>query len=143
MQEFCGFYRTGPSWLRPCLALATVLLASACAPGSSSRLTGVGCADPSCNEAMPETRKVLGCIGEACSEPPPPAAAKKVAAAAGGEREAASSPVASAAGGERGTASPQGAASDSGSGKGSDAKTDGDESSDWDLKVYYEPYQRP
>lgn len=143
MQPRRGFTRSHRSEILCSLGLAAALLASGCAPGSARTLTGVGCADPSCNEVMPETRKVLGCIGEACNEPPPASAAKKVAGPAGGEPETAPTPVAGAAGGERGTASPTVAASGADSAKGPEAKTDGDDSSDWDLKVYYEPYQRP
>jgi len=158
MQPPRGFTRSHRSEILCFLALAAAFLASACAPGSARTLTGVGCADPSCNEVVPETRKVLGCIGEACNEPPPASAAKKVAGPAGGEPEAAPTPVAGpaggepetaptpvagAAGGERGTASPTVAASGADSAKGPEAKTDGDDSSDWDLKVYYEPHRRP
>ena len=55
-------------WTLCCLGLVAPLLTSGCAPGSVSRLSGVGCADPSCNTAMPETRKVLACIGDACDD---------------------------------------------------------------------------
>jgi len=158
MPEFRGFCRTRSRWVLPFLALAAALLASACAPGSSSRLTGVGCADPSCNEVMPETRKVLGCIGEACNEPPPPSAAKKVASTASEERDTQSPPAASTTGEESDTQSPPAAgttgeesdtqsppvaASGTDSSAAPEAETDADVSSGWGIKVYYEPHNRP
>ncbi len=74
--------RSQGSWIPYALAPPGLAMAAGCAPGSASTLSGVGCADPFCNEEKPETRKVLGCIGEACNEPPPASASKRAAQAA-------------------------------------------------------------
>ena len=128
MQRYRGFYRFHRRWILCSLALAAPLLASACAPGSASRLSGVGCADPSCYEEMPETRKVLGCIGNACNESPQPGAVEKVADPAGEERATSSPPVAAS---RTDSPAPQ------------EAEEDEEGSSLWDLKVHYESFERP
>ena len=108
------------------ISLAILFLASACAPGAATTLSGVGCADPSCREVEPETRQVIGCIGEAaCNEPPPPSAAKKQVAA-----EVGSSPPQAAA--ETETDAPVPSA----------READTDEPKEWKIKVYYERNQR-
>ena len=108
------------------ISLAILFLASACAPGAAMTLSGVGCADPSCREVEPETRQVIGCIGEAaCNEPPPPGAAKKQVAA-----EVGSSPPQAVA--ETQTDAPVPSA----------READADEPEEWKIKVYYERNQR-
>ncbi len=120
--------RSQGSWILYALALPGLVMAAACAPGSATTLSGVGCADPSCNEEKPETRRVLGCIGEACNEPPPASASKGAAQAAadvgsGAPRETtmsaedATTPLAN--------------------------ETADDSSSPWNIKVYYESHNRP
>jgi len=119
--------------------LAGVLLVSAlatgCAPGSATRLVGVGCSDPSCEHEEPQTARVLGCVGDGCNEPAPPdvgsTGASTAASGAGDEAAPAAEPKAAppaAAGAEKSGEAP------------ADAKKD--ESSDWKVKVYYEPFQR-
>ena len=125
MQQPRSFYRSHRNGIPCLLALAALVLASACAPGTATTLSGVGCADPSCNEVKPETRKVLGCIGEACNEP---TAAKKAPHAATEGSSSASQPAAAP-----GTDSPAPAA----------GQEDADASSMWDIKVYYESHERP
>lgn len=108
------------------ISLAILFLASACAPGAATRLSGVGCADPSCREVEPETRQVIGCIGEAaCNEPPPPSAAKTQVAA-----EVGSSPPQAVA--ETETDAPVPSA----------GEADADEPEEWKIKVYYQRNQR-
>ena len=107
------------------ILLAILFLASACAPGAATTLSGVGCADPSCREVQPETRQVIGCIGEACNEPPPPSAAKKQVAA-----EVGSSPPQAVA--ETQTDAPVPSA----------READADEPKEWKIKVYYQRNQR-
>lgn len=64
-----------PLWL----ALATLpLFASACAFSSATTISGVGCADRTCNEENPETRRVLRCIGRDCNEEALPGAEVQV-----------------------------------------------------------------
>ena len=128
MHQPRSFYRSHRNGIRYPLALAALFLASACAPGSASTLYGVGCADPFCNEVMPETRKVLGCIGEACNEPPPPSAAKEVADTATEGSSSASQPATAS-----GTDSPAPSA----------GEADADASSLWNIKVHYESHHRP
>ncbi len=108
------------------ISLAILFLASACAPGAATRLSGVGCADPSCREVEPETRQVIGCIGEAaCNEPPPPSAAKTQVAA-----EVGSSPPQAVAETETDASVP------------SAQEADADEPEEWKIKVYYQRNQR-
>ena len=88
--------RSRGTWILYALALLGLAMTAGCAPGSAWTLSGVGCADPSCNQEKPETRKVLGCIGDACNEPPPASASKGAAQAAadldtGAPREASTS----------------------------------------------------
>ncbi len=124
MQQPRSFCRSPRNGILCLLALAALVLASACAPGTATTLSGVGCADPSCNEVKPETRKVLGCIGEACDEPPSPSAAKKAAHEDGSS--IASQPAAS-----------------SGTDSQAPGESDADASSKWNINVYYESYERP
>ena len=79
MQRYRGFCRFHRSWILRALALTAALLMSACASGWASTLSGVGCADPSCNEVIPGTRKVLACVGRNCDEPLPPAGGQDAA----------------------------------------------------------------
>lgn len=116
-------------WTLCCLGLVAPLLTSGCAPGSVSRLSGVGCADPSCNTAMPETRKVLACIGDACDEPSPPSATQDVA---GSTEE------------ENNTPADPGAASSADSPAPEEAEeNDGEGSAFENLKIHYERFERP
>lgn len=85
MQQLRGFTRSDRRGILFSLALGAPLLASACTIASMPTLTGVGCADPSCNEVMPETRKVIHCDGEVCNESPPPRPTQPVGASADGE----------------------------------------------------------
>lgn len=140
MWQTQSFYRSDWGLALVPLALATLLLASACVPGAASTLTGVGCPDPSCNEVNPETRKVLGCIGETCNEPPPPGAEKRRATAEnsnGAPQPAAQSATISPA--------PPAAQSATATEPPADAEADADanESSLWNIKVYYEGHDRP
>ncbi len=128
MQQPRGSTRSHRNWILYPLALAALFLASACAPDTASTLYGVGCADRFCNKVMPETRKVLGCIGEACNEPPPPSAAKEVADTATEGSSSASQPATAS-----GTDSPEPSA----------GETDADASSPRKIKVYYESNHRP
>lgn len=114
MQRPRSSTRSRGNWIFYPLALATLFLSSGCAPGTAATLSGVGCEDPSCNEVKPETRRVLGCIGEGCDESPPPGAAKQVPQADTDEVR----PVAD-------SAAPK-------------AEADADGSSPWKIKVYYE-----
>jgi len=74
MQPLQGLRHFGRPGLLWALAVAFALPASACTIASLPRLSGVGCADPSCNEVIPETRKVIGCTGEACHDRSQPSA---------------------------------------------------------------------
>ena len=123
LQSLRSFYEPACRWISYPLVLALLLSAAACAPGSATVLTGVGCSDPSCNEVLPETRRVLGCVGEACNELPPPQAAKPQAApdVTGGDL-------------------PQPAVeAEAGSPPAAETESDVEEPSDGKLKVYYEP----
>ncbi len=120
--------RSQGSWILYALALPGLAMAAGCAPGSATTLSGVGCADPSCNEEKPETRKVLGCIGKACNEPPPATGSKGAARAA----------AAVGSGAPRETMR---SAADAAAPLANDA-TD-DPSSLWNIKVYYESHDRP
>lgn len=84
MQQLKGFSHFDRHGVLCSLALGVPLLASACTLGSMPTLSGVGCADPSCNEVMPETRRVIRCTGEACHEPPSPSATKPAGDSASG-----------------------------------------------------------
>ena len=123
---FYGFHRR---WSLCCLGLVAALLASGCAPGSVSTVTGVGCADPSCNTAMPETRKVLACLGDACDEPSPPSANQDAAGSTEEENDAAAAPAAATS-----TDSPAPKEAEENDGEGSLLKN---------LKVHYETFERP
>lgn len=118
------FHRTGCFYF---FSGAALLLAIACAPGSGARLTTVGCADPSCNQELPETRKVLGCMGKACNEAPPPGAAEKAASPADEASETAPPPVAMPG---KQPAAPQ------------KAEADREDTSSWDVEVHYEKFER-
>lgn len=104
------------------------MLASACTIGSMPTLSGVGCADPSCNEVMPETRKVIRCSGEACNEPPSTSAAKPVGDSASGASSAA--PHAAAA-------------SEADSPLAAEDEAAEDAFSLGDVHIYYESFERP
>jgi len=125
MQPPGSAYRPDFDLLLVPLVLVTLFLASACAPGAATTLSGMGCADPSCNEVVPETRKVIGCIGTACDEPPPPSAAKKPATP-----EASNRAPQAAAEAETGPPAPPA------------AEADAEEPADWKIKVYYESPER-
>ncbi len=103
-------------------------MAAGCAPGSASTLSGVGCADPFCNEEKPETRKVLGCIGKACNEPPPATGSKGAARAA----------AAVGSGAPRETTRSAADATAPLTDEAADAP-----SSLWNIKVRYESHHRP
>ena len=128
MHQPRSFYRSQRNGIRYPLALAALFLASACAPDTASTLYGVGCADPFCNKVMPETRKVLGCVGKACNEPPQPSAAKEVANTATEGSSSAPQPATTS-----GADSPARSA----------GETDEVASSLPKLKVYYESHRRP
>ena len=148
MQQSRSFVRSLPD---PIPSLAGVLLvlslAVGCAPGSATRLVGVGCSDPSCEHEEPETAKVLGCVGEGCNEPPPPEAARRpappeVSPPAAPSSAAAAEPAVAPAAAESKSSSPPTAAAGSETADEAPEDAKEDESSDWNLKVYYEPYQR-
>ena len=157
MQQSRSFVRSLPD---PIPSLAGVLLvlslAVGCAPGSAIRLVGMGCSDPSCEHEEPQTAKVLGCVGEGCNEPPPPEAARRPAppevsppaapsSAAAAEPEVApatAEPEVATAAAEPKSPSPPTAAAESEAADEAPEDAKEDESSDWKLKVYYEPYQR-
>ena len=126
MQQPRSFHRSHCDLLLVPFALAALLLVPACVPGAATTLSGVGCRDPSCNEVDPDTRKRLGCIGEACSEPSSPGAAKQQAAT---EKSSSSSQPAA----QTGTDSPAHSA----------GEADADEPSEWKIKVYLESHERP
>ena len=91
-------------------------------------MSGVGCADPSCNEVIPGTRKVLACLGKACDEPPPPSAVQDVAGTADEESDTAAPPVAASS-----TDSPAPQEAEERDGEGFALK---------DLEVHYERFER-
>ena len=74
--------RSRGTWILYALALLGLAMTAGCAPGSAWTLSGVGCADPSGNQEKPETRKVRGCIGDACDELPPASASQGAVQAA-------------------------------------------------------------
>ena len=148
MQQPRSFVRSLPG---PIPSLAGVWLALSlavgCAPGSAIRLVGMGCSDPSCEHEEPQTAKVLGCVGEGCNEPPPPEAARRpappeVSPPAAPSSAAAAEPEVAAAAAEPKSPSPSTAAAGSEAADEAPEDAKEDESSDWKLKVYYEPYQR-
>lgn len=144
MWQTRSFYRSDWGLALVPLALAALLLASACAPGTQSMLTGVGCPDPSCNEVDPETRKVIGCIGEACNEPPPPGAEKQRATTENSSRASQSTArSATAAVAPAPPAAPSEMATDPPAHPDVKPDSDADESSLWNIKIYYESYNRP
>ncbi len=120
--------RSQGTWNLYTLALLGVAMTAGCAPGSALTISGVGCADPSCNEEKPETRKVLGCIGDACNEPPPASASKGAVQAAA----------------DLGSAAPREASTSAADATVplADEAAD-DPSSLWNIKVYYQRHNRP
>ena len=119
------------------MALAALLATStACAPVTSGILTGVGCDDPHCASVLPETRTVLGCIGDVCNQDPQAveqaASARPDTTTTGSSTDELPAPR-SQAQGHAALSDADGATAEA-----EDDEKDGDVYSLWGLKVKYE-----